>query len=235
MASVTVQAVAGALAFLSAIAAVIDLRDPNIGIDDRWYWAAILAALGVLLMRPAYQRWFAIVDQEQREEQQRLPVSPSQDAERLREQEQRDTLRQLQDTMPKFSQAARRIYEEQRSSYLADRRRDRQTEQSASQDPDRSVYWRTIIDLDQTVLNLISRVENEKIRQAATLLYQLDRHMAYLLPSTWDATDLYAGRTPSFLMVDRLHQLTRMIGKVLRGESLDDEVVEDFVHRAAES
>jgi hypothetical protein len=140
MASVTVQAVAGALAFLSVIAAVIDLLDPDIGIDDRWYWAAILAALGVLLMRPAYQRWFAIVDQEQREEQQRLPVAPSQDAERLREQEQRDTLRQLQDTMPKFSQAARRIYEEQRSRYLAERPRDRQTEQSAIQDPDLSVY-----------------------------------------------------------------------------------------------
>src|SRR4051794_16844729 len=109
MASVAVQAVAGALAFLSAIAAVIDLRDPNSGIDDRWYWVAILAALGVLLMRPVCQRWFAIVDQEQREEQQRLPVSPNQDAERLREQEQRDTLRHLQDTMPKFSQAARRV------------------------------------------------------------------------------------------------------------------------------
>jgi hypothetical protein len=214
---------------------MIDAFDERVGFSRQFYIGAILIAAALILMRPAYQRLFTVVDREQRDRHldQEQSVQHSAGTQSLREQEQRETLRALQDTMPKFSSAARAIYEERRSQYLQEKQGNRAVSDTEALSPQLQSHFRTVSELDQAVLNLISRVEDEKIRRAAALIYDLDRHMAFLMPSTWDSRDLYAGHTPPHLLVDRQHQLTRMIGKALRGESIDNEVVEDFVHKGA--
>ena len=143
------------------------------------------------------------------------------------DQDQRNVLEQLQSVLPRYSNAARIIYQERRSHYNRERRGGRE---SGNLEPDLREYWRTVNELEQDVENLISRVKDEKIRKAAAVIYQIDRDMAYLMPSTWDSTSLYAGHDPGWLMVDRRRQLTLMIGKVLRGDSIANEVVEDIIH-----
>jgi hypothetical protein len=153
----------------------------------------------------------------------------AEDREREREQGINEALRELQVVMPVFSRAARAMYEEQRSLYLEAKKKGSLAEPIEAT-PRYIDSANRLDDLDQQVRDAVSRIDNDKIREAASLLYQLNRHMALLMPSTWDSTRLYAGHDPVFLMVPRQHQLTRMIGKVLSGRPIDDEEVEDFVH-----
>jgi hypothetical protein len=151
------------------------------------------------------------------------------DREREREVEVREALRELQVVMPVFNRASRAMYEESRSLYREAKDKG-STEDVVQATPRYVESANRFDDLDQQVRTLISRIDDEKIREAAGQLYQLDRHMALLAPSTWDSTQLYSGHDPVLLLVPSAHQLTRMIGKVLRGRPIDDEVVEDFVH-----
>jgi hypothetical protein len=224
--SETSRVVGGALVIVSGIAALVDAYDDKVGFPGLFYIGAILIAAGLILMRPIYQRLFDVVDQEQKIQFER-ERDPQED-------EQRETLRTLQDLLPQFSSAARAIYEERRSQYLQAKTKAQSLNEPRPLSPNLQPYFQIVSELDQTVLNLITRVKDPKIRKAAGIIYELDRRMAFLEPSTWDSRDLYGGYTPSFLMVDRQHQLTRMIGKLLRGESIDDEVVEDVVHKARE-
>jgi hypothetical protein len=212
-----VRVVAGALAIISAALAIADMVDDTIGLPALAYVAALFLAFAVAIVTPVYRRIFVAADQEQKEEAAQQPIS-------AREDEQRQTLRELQDLMPRFTAAARRIYEERRRLYLESRTTDIPESLRDS--------FRTVDELDQQILNLMSRVQNPKIRQAADILYLLGRRMAYFEPATWDSKDLYGGYTPSFIMVDRRNQLTGMIGKVLRGDSIDDVVVTEPVHEA---
>jgi len=213
----TVRVVAGVLTIIGAALAIADMVDDTFGFPALAYVAALFLAFAVAIVTPVYRRVFVAVDQEQKEEASLQPIS-------AREEEQRQTLTQLQDLMPRFTAAARRIYEERRRLYLESRTTDIPESLRDS--------FLAVDEFDQQILNLMSRVQNPKIRQAAEILYELGRRMAYFEPATWDSGNLYGGYTPSFIMVDRRNQLTGMIGKVLRGDSIDDVVVTEPVHEA---
>jgi hypothetical protein len=151
------------------------------------------------------------------------------DRERERQVRVNEALRELQLVMPVFSRAARAMYEEKRSLYLEAKEKGA-VSGTIDATPGYIDSASRLDDLDQQVRDSVSRIDNEKIRTAANQLYEINRHMALLAPSTWDSTRLYAGQDPVLLLVPRQHQLTRMIGKVLSGRSIDDEVVEPFVH-----
>ena len=63
----TWQVVGGALVLVSGIAAMIDAFDERVGFSRQFYIGAILIAAALILMRPAYQRLFTVVDREQRD------------------------------------------------------------------------------------------------------------------------------------------------------------------------
>lgn len=73
-----------------------------------------------------------------------------------------------------------------------------------------------------SILTTIGRVRDERIRTAASDLYYLGRDMVLLRPQSLQGK-IYGGDDPVLIQDRRLPQFIRMVGKVLKGESIDDE------------
>lgn len=149
-----------------------------------------------------------------------------------REREQREALREPQLLAPRFSQAARAMFEHEQERYRAQQ----EGKEPEALTPDNRLRLEAFVeqfnDLRYTVIAAITRIDSEKIRQIAGNLYVLEEDMALSMPESWaESNVLYGGRSPIQLQVDWQRQLLRMAGKLLRGDSVEDETIEDNVHQ----
>lgn len=169
----------------------------------------------------------ARTDQQREWDRQREDVveQRAEDRQSALEQREAEALRELQVILPRFSRAARYMWEDTIGRANAERRGE-----EFERAPDLDMYVKEFNALRYDVLTVVSRIGNEKIRQAAGILYVLDEDMALASAVSWQVPGFYGGVTPTFIQVDRQRQLIRMAGKVLRGESIDDEIVEEIVH-----
>jgi hypothetical protein len=151
--------IGGGLALVSGVAAIADAFDDRVGFPSLVYVGAGLIAAALVIIRPVYARLFTAVDQEKKEFHAQQPHS-------VREEEQRQTLRDLQDLMPRFSTAARAIYEERRGHYLQSKKTSSEPDETPLTSSLRE-HFKTVSELDQTVLNLISRALKKDAMGAA--------------------------------------------------------------------
>ena len=148
-----------------------------------------------------------------------------------REREQRDALRELQVIMPLFSRASRAMFENLQAHYRAQREGKEPEPLTAEERLRMEAYVEQFNNLRYSVIAGISRIEAEKIRKAAANFSVMDEDMALSMPESWtESSALYRGRSPIPLQVDWQRQRLRMAGKVLRGDGIHDEEVEDKVH-----
>lgn len=140
-----------------------------------------------------------------------------------REQFEHASLVAVQDAVTRFSDASRWIHLERRSRYNFFSRTDRaEGEEYESSYPGFAEHQVVFNSLRFNILPIISRVSNEKVRKAALDLYGLDLDMVLLDPRTWQG-EIYRGDDPVEIQERRLPQFIRMVGKLLRNESIDDE------------
>lgn len=216
-----VQVIGAFLAIVSGIVAIWDWYDDTSGLPGHFYIAALLFAMGFVLARPLYKRLFESADQEQKVAQRAEEISNRQDD----GVEQKSILRWVQDNLPTYSKAARAIYEKRRHDYLVGELRPADFDKIEAE---LRPQYQAMDELEPFLLNQISLIKNQKIRDAAEQIYQLDRHMAFLMPSTWDSETLYAGHTPSWISLDWEREFRAMIGKLLRGESIEIDELSDI-------
>lgn len=133
------------------------------------------------------------------------------DRKRAAEQVEMESLRELQVVLPRFSRAARYLWEDK----IGRANSEAQGEEFA-RDEDLHLYVTEFNNLRYDVLTIISRIGNEKVRKAASILYTLDEDMALSSTAAWRDSRFYGGHDPMFLQVDRQRQLIRMVGKLLR-------------------
>jgi hypothetical protein len=129
----------------------------------------------------------------------------------------------VQDVITRFSDASRWIHLEKRSRHnFASRTNRDEGEEYESSYPGIAEHQVTFNSLRFNILPIISRVRNERVREAALDLCWLDLDMVLLHPTTWQGR-IYGGDDPVEIQERRLPQFIRMAGKLLRDESIENE------------
>lgn len=137
---------------------------------------------------------------------------------------ERESLIAVQDAITRFSDASRWIHLDKRSRLNFAEREDREEGgEYVSDYPNLAEYQLVFNGMRFNLLTTISRVRDEGIRNAALDLYSMGLDMVLLSPMTWRG-NIYGGDDPVLIQERRLPQFIRMVGKLLRGESIDDEV-----------
>lgn len=135
-----------------------------------------------------------------------------------------ESLVAVQDAVTRFSDVSRWIHLDKRSRLnFAERNEREEGEEYVSEYPNLTEYGAVFNGLRFSMLTIISRVGDERIRTAAFDLYALALDMVLWSPETWRG-NVYGGEDPVSIQERRLPQFIRMVGKLLRNESIDDEV-----------
>jgi hypothetical protein len=141
-----------------------------------------------------------------------------------RQQFEHESLVAVQDAITRFSDACRWLHLEQRSRHnFASRTDKKEGEEYEGSYSNIAEHQLTFNSLRFNILPIISRVSNEKVRNAAVDLYWLAVRMVLLEPPTWQG-EIYGGDDPVLIQDHLLPKFIRTAGKLLRNESIDEEI-----------
>jgi len=135
----------------------------------------------------------------------------------------------VQDAVTRLSDASRWIYLEKLGRYWSERDKDKKEGEKFNFNPKIEELSQTFRDLRFNILPIISRVRDEKVRNAAVQLYFLDLDMVLLELTTWQGK-IYGCDDPVQIQEMLLPKFIRMAGILLRGQSIDDESFPKNLH-----
>lgn len=165
--------------------------------------------------------------QAEREQQRAAWDNARADRERERE---HDLLVQLQVELPRFSRAARVIYENKLAAEHL--RPDDENEKDVfTPDPRDAPFLEEFNTMRIPMLATISRIQDDTLREAALIVHELDVAMAVGNVETWRHGDFWGGANPILQQVERLNQVVAMAGRLIRGELIDPDELMPVEHR----
>jgi hypothetical protein len=139
--------------------------------------------------------------------------------------EQRDIWRELQLVVPRFRHAAKWIYQRKLTMYREHKKTgSEESSEDKSQEAQDTV--RQFNELRERLRVLQPQLLNEKARTAVAVIRTIGIDMVETNPMFWiESTSFYGAHDPQTLIYPRVQQLDDMLGRLFRGESIDDIVV----------